>query len=180
MFLDAMAKQNIPTYFSVCHHNSVIENIIKRGAVFGGEITFHFFFPLDYYLADDAVFSALKLAQSAAEKDNFIDFVDSLPVYCATPEIFIDCSDEQKAGKISKFISILREREYSFIDVDGARVNLPEGWALARFSNTEPRIKCRFEADSKENLKKVVEEILPLLSEAGIEFSQQNIALLGV
>ncbi len=38
----------------------------------------------------------------------------------------------------------LRER-YEVIDVDGARVVFPDGWALVRASNTQPALALRAE-----------------------------------
>ena len=47
VFLDEMKKMGTQTYFSVSHHNAVIEKVEEVGAVFGGEITSHYFFPKD-------------------------------------------------------------------------------------------------------------------------------------
>ena len=44
-------------------------------------------------------------------------------------------------------------RSYSVIDVDGVRVQFPEGWGLIRASNTQPALVLRFEAQSAEKLK---------------------------
>jgi Phosphomannomutase len=41
------------------------------------------------------------------------------------------------------------------IDIDGARIEFPEGWALVRASNTQPVLVLRFEANSPEFLEKL-------------------------
>ena len=37
------------------------------------------------------------------------------------------------------------------IDIDGVRVEFPDGWGLVRASNTTPMLTLRFEADNKIN-----------------------------
>ena len=52
------------------------------------------------------------------------------------------------------------------IDVDGVRIQFPEGWGLIRASNTQPALVLRFEAQSAERLNEyrgIVEEKLKSL-----------------
>jgi len=167
-FLDEMERQGVKTYFSVSHHSAIIRKILEVGAVFGGEITLHFLFPLDYYLCDDALFSALKIAEIASQKRDFAEFVDSIPHYVASPEIFINVSDAEKIKLIKKLQDYLREKNYSFIDIDGARINFEKGWALARYSNTSPMIKVRFEGETKRDLEEIKEKCRQIFREVGI------------
>lgn len=179
-FLDEMEKEGIKTYFAVSHHSAVINKIIETNAVFGGEITLHFFFPLDYYLYDDAIFASLKLAEIASEKDNFVNYIDGLPRYYASPEIFIDSADEEKFKIIRDLQNYLRENNYDFIDIDGARINFRNGWALARAANTTPFIKCRFEGDTKEHLVEIEEKALDIFKKAGIPITKKTYQELGL
>jgi len=168
------------TDFSVCYHTAVLDKIIENKAVFGGENTGHVFFPLDYYLYDDAIFTSLKIAQIASEVDNFSQYLDSLPHYYASPDVFIDYPDETKKQAVERFINLLRERNYSFIDVDGSRIIFDNGWALVRFSNTSPMIKIRFEGRTKEDLIKIEKEVISLMEEADIKLSEKNFWELGL
>ncbi|MDD5738772.1 MAG: phosphomannomutase/phosphoglucomutase [Candidatus Pacebacteria bacterium] len=179
-FLDEMKKQGIETHFSVCHHKAVVDNIVKYNAVFGGEITLHFFFPLSYYLCDDAVFAALKLAEAASEHADLAKFVDNLPRYYASPEIFIDAPDELKFGMVEKLTEYLKENNYNFVDVDGARINLPNGWALMRGSNTSPMLKCRFEGDTPEDLISIEKEMLEIFKKVGMPINDKVYRGLGI
>jgi len=172
-FLDEMKKQGVETYFSVSHHNAVINKIIETGAVFGGEITLHFLFPLDYYLCDDAIFASLKLAEIASKQKDLAEYVDNLPRYYASPEVFIDTTDEAKFKIIKNLQDYLRENNYDFIDIDGARINFPNGWALARAANTTPYIKCRFEGDTKEDLIEIEKKALEIFEKVGIPVTEK-------
>lgn len=178
-FLDEMAKMGVKTYFSISHHNAVINKIIETGAVFGGEITLHFLFPLDYYLCDDAIFASLKLAEIASGHQNFAGHIDKLPRYHASPEVFIDTPDKKKFKIIKNLQKYLRKNKYDFIDIDGARINFPHGWALARAANTTPIIKCRFEGDTKENLVEIEKKALRIFQEVGIPINEKIYRELG-
>ncbi|MBZ9578347.1 phosphomannomutase/phosphoglucomutase [Patescibacteria group bacterium] len=179
-FLDEMEKEGIKTYFSVSHHNAVIEKIIEKGAVFGGEITYHFLFPLDYYLCDEAIFSSLKLAEVASKVKDLANHVDSLPRYYASPEVFIDSTDGEKFKIIENLEKYLRERNFDFIDVDGARINFSGGWALARASNTEPKIKCRFEGETKEDLIRIEKKALEIFKKVEMPVTEKTYLELGL
>lgn len=173
-FLDDVKANGGTTFFSVAYHKAVLDKVIEKRAVFGGETTGHLYFPLDYYLYDDAIFASLKMAQILAEKENFLSYIDSLPRYSTSPEVFIDYPDETKKEAIERLVSILKTRGYNFIDVDGARIVFENGWALARISNTSPMIKIRFEGKTEEDLVKIEKEIIPLLAEANIHLSEKN------
>jgi len=179
-FLDDMKQKGVNTYFSVSHHEAVRKRIVEKKAVFGGEITYHFLFPLDYYLCDEAVFSSLKLAEIASEHPDFASFIDALPKANASPEVFIETPDEEKANLIKKLQDYLRKGNYNFIDVDGARVNFENGWALARMSNTTPFIKCRFEGKTKQDLEEVERKALAILEEVGIPVKEKHYQELGL
>ena len=168
------------TFFSISHHNAVINKIMETNAVFGGELTLHFLFPLDYYLYDDALFASLKLAEVVSGEANFASYIDNLPRYHSSPELFIDVPDEEKFKIIGDLQKYLRENNYDFIDVDGARINFPNGWALARAANTTPHIKCRFEGDTKEHLIEIEKNSLEIFQRVGIPVTKKAYQQLGL
>ena len=173
-FLDDVKRMGATkTYFSISHHNAVINKIIETKAVFGGELTLHFLFPLDYYLYDDALFASLKLAEAVSEQADFVTYVESLPRYFPSPEVFIDAPDKEKFEIIKNLQKYLRENNLDFIDIDGARINFPHGWALARAANTTPHIKCRFEGDTEEHLVEIEKNSLAIFQKAGIPITQK-------
>lgn len=179
-FLDEMQKEGVKTYFSVSHHNAIIKKILEKKAVFGGEITLHFLFPLDYYLCDDALFASLKLAEIVSGCRDFAGYVDGLPRYCASPEIFIPAADEEKFKIIEALQTYLKKNNYNFIDVDGARINFPHGWALARAANTTPIIKCRFEGDTREHLIEIEKNALEIFKKVGVPLTKKTYQELGI
>ena len=179
-FIDDMKRMGATPVFSVSHHNAIRANVKKLNAVFGGEITFHYAFPMDYYLVDDAVFASVELAVVASRQNDFAAYVDSLPRYFASPELNVASPDDVKFGLIGNLQKYLRENKYDFIDVDGARINFEHGWALARASNTAPVIKCKFEGDSPEALREIEQKALKIFKETGIPISDNDYKFLGL
>jgi phosphomannomutase/phosphoglucomutase len=64
----------------------------------------------------------------------------------------VDCPDKTKFEVVSKVRDHFKTR-YETLDVDGARINFPNGWGLVRASNTQPVLVLRFEAATPEQLK---------------------------
>jgi phosphomannomutase/phosphoglucomutase len=60
----------------------------------------------------------------------------------------------------------LEEQGHRVIDIDGVRVELPEGWALLRASNTQPVLVLRFEATCSGKLEEYRKLIRDNLEEA--------------
>jgi phosphomannomutase/phosphoglucomutase len=78
-----------------------------------------------------------------------------VPKTASTPEIRIDCPDDQKFKIVSELTEQFRER-YDVIDIDGVRVNFDNGWALIRASNTQPVLVLRFEANDADRLGEII------------------------
>lgn len=176
-FLEEMKKNGIKTFFSVSHHAAVIKKIKEKKAVFGGEITYHFFFPLSFYLVDDAIFASLKIAEIASKHFPLSKYVDSLPRYFSSKEYFIKVKEEEKFKIIERIKKILRKKKVKFVAVDGARIIYERGWALFRASNTESCIKLRFEGKTKDDLLEIKKEALQLLKEAKLNISKKELEI---
>ena len=179
-FIDDMKRLGATPVFSVSHHNAIRANVKKYNAVFGGEVTFHYAFPMDYYLVDDAVFASVELAVVASRQIDFAAYVDSLPRYFASPELNVASPDDVKFGVIAELQKYLRANNYDFIDVDGARINFEHGWALARASNTAPVIKCKFEGENPQALKEIEEKALTIFKDCGIPITDKDYEFLGL
>ena len=77
-----------------------------------------------------------------------------LPETFSTPELRVDCADEQKF-EIVRQIAEEFAKTNEVITIDGARILFENGWGLVRASNTQAILVLRFEADSEENLTKI-------------------------
>ena len=66
----------------------------------------------------------------------------------------MDCPDELKFQVVEALAAEFK-KDYSVIDVDGARVLFDGGWGLVRASNTQPVLVLRFEAGNEDRLQEI-------------------------
>ncbi len=155
LFKDIEKNGGIPIMAAAGH--SLIKNKMREtGAVLAGEMSGHICFADNYYGFDDAIFAACRMLQIVAQSSKKVsEMLADLPETAYTPEIRIDCPDDQKFKIVRELTEIFREK-YEVIDIDGVRVNFDDGWALIRASNTQPVLVLRLEAVTKERLKELV------------------------
>ena len=133
-------------------HSLVQARMREVGAVFAGEMSGHLFFADEYFGYDDAIYAAGRLLRMLSHTDRPLSaLVAEIPRYHTTPEIRAACPDERKFEIVAALTDEFRGR-YDVIDVDGARVVFPDGWALVRASNTQPALVLRAEGKTADAL----------------------------
>lgn len=133
-------------------HSLIKQKMKNSGALLAGEMSGHMFFAENYYGFDDAFFATLRLLEIVARSGRPLsEFLADVPSLEATPEIRVDCPDDEKFAVVEKVTEILREMG-PIVDIDGARVKFDEGWGLVRASNTQPALVMRVEAIDSERL----------------------------
>ena len=155
LYKDIKKHGGVPVMAAAGH--SLIKNKMREtGALLAGEMSGHICFADNYYGFDDAIFAACRVLQIVAQSNKKVsEMLADLPETAYTPEIRIDCPDDQKFKIVRELTEIFREK-YDVIDIDGVRVNFDDGWALIRASNTQPVLVFRLEAVTKERLKELV------------------------
>lgn len=134
-------------------HSLLKAKMRETGALLAGEMSGHMFFADRYYGFDDAIYASLRLLDLLARETRPLSaLLAGLPKSVSTPEIRVDCPDDQKFQIAERAKEFFR-KHFPIIDVDGVRVQFPEGWGLIRASNTQPALVLRFEAKSPERLK---------------------------
>jgi len=161
---DIAAHGGVPVLWKTGH--SLIKAKLKaEGALLAGEMSGHLFFADRYFGYDDALYAAGRLLEIVAPADAPLSgLLAGAPVYLSTPEIRRACPDEKKFA----VVEALRARfaaQYSVIDIDGVRIEFPDGWGLVRASNTGPVLVLRFEATSQERLEAIRALVLGALQE---------------
>jgi phosphomannomutase/phosphoglucomutase len=117
----------------------------------------HIFFADRYFGYDDAIYASCRLLEILAKSNKTIlELLSEVPKTYNTPEIRVDCPEEQKFSLVKRVTESFRN-EYPIVDVDGVRVLFPDGWGLVRASNTQPVLVLRFEARSEQRLKEIRE-----------------------
>ncbi len=138
-------------------HSLIKKKMRETNALLAGEMSGHICFADDYYGFDDAIYAACRILQIIAGSDKTLsEMLADVPQTASTPEIRIDCPDDQKFEIVRELTEYFRER-YDVVDIDGVRINFDDGWGLIRASNTQPVLVLRFEAGSQEKLKELVQ-----------------------
>ena len=145
-------------------HSLIKKKMKEEEALLAGEMSGHIFFADRYFGYDDAIYATLRLLDIVKKNGrpySIKRLLKGLPEVFSTPEIRVDCDDRLKFEVADRMRDIFSGYEVN--DIDGARINFGDGWALVRASNTQPALVLRFEALSEASLKRirtVVEEKL--------------------
>src|SRR5262249_53705429 len=133
-------------------HSLIKSKLKEEHAALAGEMSGHMFFADKYFGFDDAVYASFPLLAIVSQAGKGLgEILSDLPRTFSTPEIRIDCSDDQKFDVVNK-ASEYFSKHYDVIAIDGARVKFPNGWGLVRASNTQPALVTRFEASDEKSL----------------------------
>lgn len=170
LFEEIAKLGGIPIMWKTGH--SLIKNKMKEEkALLAGEMSGHVFFADKWFGFDDGVYTSLRLTEVLSKIDKPLSaLVEEIPHRYATPEIRIDCPDEIKFEVVKRLVEKFKKEGLQVIDIDGARIEFDEGWALVRASNTQPVLVLRFEAQDQSFLENLKERVYKTLEATLREF----------
>ncbi len=143
-----------------CGYPFILEGMRERGAPMGFETTGHCYFDNPYIKFDDATFAAARLLESLSATDKSLrDIVAEAPTYYTSEEKRLYCPDQHKFA-VAEQVAATYEPDHEILKVDGARISLPDGWALIRASNTGEELVMRWEANTPEACQAIGEQLL--------------------
>jgi phosphomannomutase/phosphoglucomutase len=131
-------------------HSLMKAKLKETGAKLAGEMSGHIFFNDRWFGFDDALYSASRLIEilsrdTRSSADVFADFPDSIN----TPELNVALKEGENFTFMDELFAAADFTDGKITDIDGMRVDFPDGWGLVRASNTTPSLVIRFEADSE-------------------------------
>ena len=127
-------------------HSLIKAKMKELKAPLAGEMSGHMFFGGDYLGFDDALFGAARLLEVVSRTPfGLATHLADLPRTFATPEIRVECPEEEKFGLVER-AAVHFGLRYPVNTIDGVRITFPKGWGLLRASNTQPVLVMRFEA----------------------------------
>ena len=137
-------------------HSLIKAQMKKSGAPLAGEMSGHMFFGERWYGFDDGVYAGARLLEYLSRHDDLHAVFDQLPDSVNTPELQIKLAE----GENYMFIKTLQEKAQfpgatNVYTIDGLRVEYPDGFGLARASNTTPVVVLRFEGDDEAALERI-------------------------
>lgn len=140
-------------------HSLVKAKMRETGAPLGGEMSGHVFFKDRWYGFDDGLYAGARLLELLSREKDSSAVLNALPQSSSTPELQLQLAEGENFSLIEKM-----QRDAKFpgsdqvITIDGLRVEYPDGFGLARSSNTTPVIVMRFEGESKAALDRIQAE----------------------
>ena len=150
-------------------HSLIKEKMKELGAPIAGEMSGHMFFTEGFYGHDDALYGAARLLRIVSDSGKQLDeLLADVPKFVSTPELRVDCPDEEKFGIVEKAAAHFKAT-HDVIDVDGVRILFGDGWGLIRASNTQPVLVTRFEAASEARLAEIRGEVEGWLRSQGVQ-----------
>ena len=126
---------------------------MRNGAVLGSELSGHTYFGKDYLGFDDGIYAVCRILEIITRSGKSLaELMSVFPKRVSTPEIKVDCSDEEKFIVIENVKEEVSKTYPNVITIDGVRVQVTDtGWFLVRASNTSAYLSIRLEGkDQKE------------------------------
>ena len=137
-------------------HSHIKTKMKDTGALLGGEFSGHICFGERWYGFDDAIYSAARLLEIIGAENKTVDELFSqFPVTFTTPEIKVPTTESEKFKIIGRLDNEADFGDGTITNIDGLRVDYPDGWGLIRASNTSPVLTLRFEADMQSALDRI-------------------------
>src|SRR5437762_1383327 len=135
----------------------VAAELKRRGADFGGEPSGTWIFP-KATLCPDGVYAAARLVALVAGRP-LDDLVREFPPY---PVIrgAVSYRASDRAAIETRLDRALRDSGAEVSTVDGWRLQFEDGWALVRFSGTEPKIRILAESREEARAKEIYSAVL--------------------
>ena len=148
-------------------HSLIKAKMKETGAELAGEMSGHTFFKERWYGFDDGMYAGARLLEILSRDADASAALHAIPDSLSTPELNIRCSDASPHALIDKLAATATfPGAVDVIRIDGLRVEYPDGFGLARASNTTPVIVLRFEADDAAALARIQGEFRRVLSQA--------------
>lgn len=156
-------------------HSMIKAKLAETNAPLAGEMSGHTFFKERWFGFDDGLYTGARLLEILARSDNPSAVLEALPKDISTPELKLEMQEGEPHTLIDR---LQAEGKFptaqSINTIDGVRAEYPDGFGLARASNTTPVVVLRFEADSQQALDRIQQEfrtaLTPLAGDARLPF----------
>jgi phosphomannomutase/phosphoglucomutase len=140
-------------------HSLVKAKLRETGAPLGGEMSGHIFFKDRWYGFDDGLYAGARMLELLTREADPSAVLNALPIATSTPELHLHLKEGENVAIIDKLRSDATfPSSERIVGIDGLRVEYPDGFGLARSSNTTPVVVLRFEAESPEALERIQAE----------------------
>ena len=148
-------------------HSLVKAKMKELHSALAGEMSGHIFFGERWYGFDDAQYVGARLLEILSRYTDPNAVLEALPNSINTPELNWKLAEGEPHRLIAKMQETARfPAAREIIKLDGLRVEYPDGFGLARASNTTPVIVLRFEGDTQAAIERIQAEFRAVLAAA--------------
>ena len=177
VLFDEIAKAGGKPMMYKTGHSLVKSKMAELGAPLAGEMSGHIFFADTFYGFDDALYCGLRLLNIVANSTQTLaDMRDGLPQLVNTPELRFECDDTRKFQIVEEVKARLKKAGAQVNDIDGVRVNTPDGWWLLRASNTQAVLVARCESTNEAGLERLKGDLRAALAASGLTLPDESTA----
>lgn len=154
-------------------HSPIKSKMKETGAPLAGEMSGHMFFADRYFGYDDALYAAVRLIAATVRIGMSLSALrDAMPQRVATPELRFQVDEARKFSAVDEVLANLLAEQLpdgsAVSQIDGVRVDTPDGWWLLRASNTQDVLVVRAESRSDEGLARLLAEVDGRLAAVGL------------
>ncbi|HZZ42248.1 MAG TPA: phosphomannomutase/phosphoglucomutase [Tepidisphaeraceae bacterium] len=142
-------------------HSFIKKTLSETKAVFGGELSGHFYFRDNFFADSGAIAFARLLSVLSAQSKPLSQLMQPLKRYSHSGEINFHVED--KDAKIRDLAEAYKKGKVDYLD--GITVDLDRWWFNVRKSNTEPLLRLNLEAETPDLLHDKFQELKKLLGE---------------
>lgn len=141
-------------------HSFFKERMLKEDAVFGGEVSGHYFFK-DFHYLDNGMIPFLIILEMLSKQGEKLSqiYQSYFDKYFAIEETSVQVEDVEVI--LDKLKKIYKDGKLS--EIDGVSIDYPDWRFNVRPSNTEPLLRLNLEARSEELMKRKSEEVLGVI-----------------
>jgi len=144
-------------------HSFIKEEMRKRGAIFGGEHSGHFYFR-DNWFADSGMIALLILLELVSvENKPLSEIIKPLDRWVRSGEINSTVHDVK--GKLQELENKFAQGAKSVDHLDGLTVDYGDWWFNVRPSNTEPLLRLNVEARTQALMEEKRDQVLAVIRE---------------
>jgi phosphomannomutase len=142
-------------------HSFMKKTLAESKAVFGGELSGHFYFRDNFFADSGAIAFARLLSVLSAQQKPLSALMAPLVRYAQSGEINFHVED--KDAKIREIAEAYKKGQTDYLD--GVTIDLGDWWFNVRKSNTEPLLRLNLEAANAKVVGEKLAELKKLLGE---------------
>jgi phosphomannomutase/phosphoglucomutase len=144
----------------------------QTGASMAGDVEGHLLFNDRWFGFTDALYAAVRMIEIlSAETRTSSEIFNDIPDSIISPLMQIPVAEGENSRFMEKMFSLANFSDADIINVDGMRVEFPDGWGLVRASSSSPTLSLRFEADNHDAMKRIQTEFKSLLLQVNPDIS---------